>query len=206
MTAGAPNPPPSPRRVRFLRRTTCAASGRRETLRVIGCPSGRAHRMGQPRTRGGAHRGHGAHQDSPDYAPASAALPGSVTAPSSCINPSASQLSNVSQMRSPANRMIEIPVADTCRPVAGSLSSGPRWVAAERPRPVALTVDDNPHLVVWLQRLFADAGVTPLTVENHTGSGREADSGVVSRCRFCNRPGPRADTRSRPSPANYTDL
>ena len=35
--------------------------------------------------------------------------------------------------------------------------------ATERPRPVVLAVDDNPHLVVWLERLLADAGVTPLT-------------------------------------------
>jgi CheY-like chemotaxis protein len=35
--------------------------------------------------------------------------------------------------------------------------------AIERPRPVVLTVDDNPHLVAWLERLLTDAGVMPLT-------------------------------------------
>jgi CheY-like chemotaxis protein len=34
--------------------------------------------------------------------------------------------------------------------------------ATERARPVVLAVDDNPHLVVWLERMLADAGVTPL--------------------------------------------
>lgn len=35
--------------------------------------------------------------------------------------------------------------------------------AIEHPRPVVLAVDDNAHLVAWLERLLADAGVTPLT-------------------------------------------
>jgi DNA-binding NtrC family response regulator len=30
------------------------------------------------------------------------------------------------------------------------------------PRPVVLAVDDNPHLAAWLERLLADAHVTPL--------------------------------------------
>ena len=38
-----------------------------------------------------------------------------------------------------------------------------RPVTRERPRPVVLAVDDNPHLLVWLERLFADAGMTALT-------------------------------------------
>jgi MoxR-like ATPase len=35
--------------------------------------------------------------------------------------------------------------------------------AIDHPRPVVLAVDDNSHLVAWLERLLADAGVTPLT-------------------------------------------